>query len=739
MNKSFNMKKTISLIIIILLGTTTFAQKKETADTTRKQSQTSNAGKQNVPDVNKGKEGGQGSQNQGDKNDNQGKQDVKIVPGASGVKRSIGYKFSSLLTDGDPGNGIFRYNSNAISSVTYVFVDNYDIKGEDQTKWYETWDDSTGATGRGRINIVEYQGKNVNVFDVTDVFVNGKGFWKIPVKYVSGSLPAVDSVYFYVFERIENKKEKESENSQTTPVTPPIAKTDTVTSPPVTPVITTPPVTPPVELVVTKDTVTAPPAPVITTPPVTPPVEPVVTKDTVTAPPAPVITTPPVTPPVEPVVTKDTVTAPPAPVITTPPVTPPVEPVVKKDTVTAPPAPVITTPPVTPPVEPVVTKDTVTAPPAPVITTPPVTPPVEQPVVSKDTVAPPVIPVIAINQEDQGKKPVESNTEVQPEETSDKKVLVRTRDDKVTKVTDDSQKAPPVKPRPETQGTEGTKVIRDEQKIPAAKPVESAQKTQSTQVAQPSQPKSVTQPEQSKQIAQQTQSTETSQKVQTTQQTQGTQSTQTAQGIPAPQQKQGTQVSQGTQSTQRPAVSTVPQPGQVTSQNYYGTAGGRSGKCYRGIIEIGYALRISDYGINNFRFNFINGFNIRNTSIGLGIGVRKYFDKPAKHPDWHLVSGDVQIPVFLDVRTHFSSKKVTPYLGIGIGNSTGFDSDTTNNKPEGLYFHATGGVWFNLSDRFAVFGGFAYETQRLEFADFIDEIPYKKYTNSVSLNIGIAF
>jgi len=661
MNKSFNMKKTISLIIIILLGTTTFAQKKETADTTRKQSQTSNAGKQNVPDVNKGKEGGQGSQNQGDKNDNQGKQDVKIVPGASGVKRSIGYKFSSLLTDGDPGNGIFRYNSNAISSVTYVFVDNYDIKGEDQTKWYETWDDSTGATGRGRINIVEYQGKNVNVFDVTDVFVNGKGFWKIPVKYVSGSLPAVDSVYFYVFERIENKKEKESENSQTTPVTPPIAKTDTVTSPPVTPVITTPPVTPPVELVVTKDTVTAPPAPVITTPPVTPPVEPVVTKDTVTAPPAPVITTP------------------------------------------------------------------------------PVTPPVEQPVVSKDTVAPPVIPVIAINQEDQGKKPVESNTEVQPEETSDKKVLVRTRDDKVTKVTDDSQKAPPVKPRPETQGTEGTKVIRDEQKIPAAKPVESAQKTQSTQVAQPSQPKSVTQPEQSKQIAQQTQSTETSQKVQTTQQTQGTQSTQTAQGIPAPQQKQGTQVSQGTQSTQRPAVSTVPQPGQVTSQNYYGTAGGRSGKCYRGIIEIGYALRISDYGINNFRFNFINGFNIRNTSIGLGIGVRKYFDKPAKHPDWHLVSGDVQIPVFLDVRTHFSSKKVTPYLGIGIGNSTGFDSDTTNNKPEGLYFHATGGVWFNLSDRFAVFGGFAYETQRLEFADFIDEIPYKKYTNSVSLNIGIAF
>jgi len=175
------------------------------------------------------------------------------------------------------------------------------------------------------------------------------------------------------------------------------------------------------------------------------------------------------------------------------------------------------------------------------------------------------------------------------------------------------------------------------------------------------------------------------------------------------------------------------------SQSFIGSSTTGHGKCYRGIIELGYGLRVSEYGMNNFRFNFINGFNIRSTSIGLGIGVRKYYNTPSKHPDWHLVSSDVQIPVFLDVRTHFSSKKVTPYLGIGIGNSTSFDSDTTNNKPEGLYFHATGGIWFNLSDRFALFAGLAYEAQRLRFADFDDEIIYNKYTNSVSLNIGIAF
>ena len=189
-----------------------------------------------------------------------------------------------------------------------------------------------------------------------------------------------------------------------------------------------------------------------------------------------------------------------------------------------------------------------------------------------------------------------------------------------------------------------------------------------------------------------------------------------------------TQPAQGTRINETPVT-----------QNYYGSTGVSHGKCYRGIIEIGYALRVSEYGMNNFRFNFINGFNIRHTSIGLGIGVRKYYEKPSRHPDWHIVSSDVQIPVFLDVRTHFSGKKVTPYLGVGIGNSTGFDSDTTNNKPEGLYFHGTGGIWFNISERFALFGGFAYELQRLEFANFSDEVPYNKYTNSISLNIGIAF
>src|SRR4030042_1233913 len=163
---------------------------------------------------------------QKDTNPNRGKSQVtKITPNASGVKRSIGYKFNSITEDKDPGSGIFRYNNKNAASVTYIFVDKYDIKGEDQTNWYETWDDTTGATGRGQLVLVELNGENVNVFDVTGVFIDGNGYWKFPVEYVSGKLPANDSVYFYIFNRIAHTDRSDNENqsnedNQAPPVTP---------------------------------------------------------------------------------------------------------------------------------------------------------------------------------------------------------------------------------------------------------------------------------------------------------------------------------------------------------------------------------------------------------------------------------------------------------------------------------------------------------------------------------------
>jgi hypothetical protein len=166
-------------------------------------------------------------------------------------------------------------------------------------------------------------------------------------------------------------------------------------------------------------------------------------------------------------------------------------------------------------------------------------------------------------------------------------------------------------------------------------------------------------------------------------------------------------------------------------------------KCYRGIIELGYAWGVGEYGISNFRFNFINGIMIgRFSSIGLGLGYRRYFTGSENYTDRSLYSPVSQFPVFLDLRTSFSTKRITPYLAVGIGGSAGYieeGSDSNTSRQEGLLFSPSGGIWFNVSDRFAVFAGVAYEMQKLEYVLISDNSHYKKNTSSISLNIGIAF
>jgi hypothetical protein len=222
--------------------------------------------------------------------------------------------------------------------------------------------------------------------------------------------------------------------------------------------------------------------------------------------------------------------------------------------------------------------------------------------------------------------------------------------------------------------------------------------------------------------------------VQPVQQTQSGQTTQT------------TQTAQNTRNTQNYQPAPYNQVNRPTDiQNPYGNAelSGSSSKrkCYRGIIEIGYAWGTGDYGINNFRFNFINGIMVgRSSSIGIGLGYRRYFEKD--FTDKELFSPLSQTPVFIDLRTSFSTKKVTPYLALQFGGSASYirvNSDSITTRQEGLYFCPSGGIWFNISSRFAVFAGVAYEMQRLEYVLIADNSHFKRNASSVSLNLGIAF
>ena len=448
------MKSLAGLFIFLFIGIQTFAQTTIPSDTSGRKAQNSSVNKKILTKEDQVKKPGQDLQKQEDKKENQVKQDIKYTEDASGVRRSIHYKFSTLLPDGDPGNGIFRCNNNTLSKVTWIFIDNNDLSGEDQTNWYSTWDKTTGATARGSISIVEYEGRNVINFNVTGVFVKGEGYWKFPVEYISGSLPANGTTYYFIFNRIAHKK--------------------------------------------------------------------------------------------------------------------------------------------------------------------------PQPVQEPQPVQPP--------------QPVQEPQPVQP--------------------------------------------------------------TQAKQTSQATQPAQTTQAKQT---------------------TQATQTTQTTQTMQPSRMEQPVQVNQP-----------------VVVQNIYETTKINHRKWYSGIIEIGYALGVGNYGINNFRFNFINGIKIgQYSSIGLGIGYRRYFEQYENYTDRSLFSPGIQIPVFLDLRTSFSTRKVTPYLAIGIGNSAGYD--TTKTRQEGLFFSTSAGIWFNISDRFAVFAGGAFELQKLEYVLISDNSHYKKNTSSISLNIGISF
>lgn len=197
-------------------------------------------------------------------------------------------------------------------------------------------------------------------------------------------------------------------------------------------------------------------------------------------------------------------------------------------------------------------------------------------------------------------------------------------------------------------------------------------------------------------------------------------------------------VSQGNQQTSANQYNQTSTPVQSSAYSTgYGT-GSRSGRrWYRGIIEIGYGLRLNDYGSNNFKFNFINGVRLgKFSSLGLGIGYRNLYWKDKS--DRYMVSSKKQMPVFIDFRTNFTSKKLTPYLSVGLGGSQSLG--TSEATMEGLFFNTSGGAWYNISDRLAVFAGVVYELQKLEFSDtspFTNN--YTKNAHSLGINVGISF
>lgn len=164
---------------------------------------------------------------------------------------------------------------------------------------------------------------------------------------------------------------------------------------------------------------------------------------------------------------------------------------------------------------------------------------------------------------------------------------------------------------------------------------------------------------------------------------------------------------------------------QVKSGISLSNSGLQSG--YKGIVELGYQIGTGDYGMDRFKLNIINGYQINPYfSLGFGTGLRYYFD-----------SGLTLIPVFADFRANFMNNKISPYLSLGFG----YSFDATNKSEEGVGFllNPTVGVSFKVSDKSAMNIGLGYEMQHLPIYYVGYNSSISKNSGAIGIDVGISF
>ncbi|MCR4660141.1 MAG: hypothetical protein K5650_07585 [Bacteroidales bacterium] len=115
-------------------------------------------------------------------------------------------------------------------------------------------------------------------------------------------------------------------------------------------------------------------------------------------------------------------------------------------------------------------------------------------------------------------------------------------------------------------------------------------------------------------------------------------------------------------------------------------------------------------------FTFISGFQF-GKEAGLGLGVT-YLNDPR--------GGFTQLPVFLELRSHFSRNTLTPFSAVQIGyciplGATGIPPKSIYIDEGGLYFNILAGARYALSRNLAVNLNMGYQLMFLNKVKMCDE------------------
>jgi microcystin-dependent protein len=126
--------------------------------------------------------------------------DFELPQGVTGDSAGVQYEFSEDTADTDPTDGVLKFDSATPASITYLYIDNVDAGAVSRTAWYDQWDVST-SLDKGQIYLGEYRSDAVAIFNVTGDVIPATGYYKVPIEFVSGTLPADEAVCYVMFSK----------------------------------------------------------------------------------------------------------------------------------------------------------------------------------------------------------------------------------------------------------------------------------------------------------------------------------------------------------------------------------------------------------------------------------------------------------------------------------------------------------------------------------------------------------
>lgn len=147
---------------------------------------------------------------------------------------------------------------------------------------------------------------------------------------------------------------------------------------------------------------------------------------------------------------------------------------------------------------------------------------------------------------------------------------------------------------------------------------------------------------------------------------------------------------------------------------------------YKGYVDFGYTIGTGDFGMDRLAVSFVNGVQFNPyLFVGMGTAVNYYTR-----------GNDIGIPIFANVRGHFSKGVIAPFADLRVGYSPLIDA-------KGFYLSPSFGCRFGLSERAGLNVSVGYEMQ---WADVVANYNYyhgyeveSKPIGGVSLKVAVDF